>query len=230
MKAMLEAAAAAILAFGLLAQPTAPADAATATRKDPRYDALGIVDIASVTVKNKAKELVIEVKAPGFDPTAEPMRPLDQTLALLAIDAGESELPIRPGAHANARWWLIELNEADESGPRRLQLLQYGEDDWLYQRCPAATSRVEPGLLKLVVPQSCFGRYAGGTLKADVELRGMADLVGSELRLSVPAVGDRLRQPYRLGQNGADRRLRRPDRLIAASRPDRHADPSRLQP
>ena len=56
----------AAVALGLAVATAVPAEAATKTVKDSRHDAFTLVDLTSVTVKNKSRELVIEVRAPDF--------------------------------------------------------------------------------------------------------------------------------------------------------------------
>ena len=101
--------------------------------------------------------------------------------ALSATVITQSTSKFRSGLqdYPGARRWDIVLVEADASGPRRLRLSQTGDDSSIDRPCPGASYRLADGLLTVVVPQSCFGRYAG-TVRVATQVRSRADLVGSD--------------------------------------------------
>lgn len=177
MKRLLGTLAAAATAVGLLIGLAAPAAAATNSASDPRYDALTLVDVTSVTVRNTASNLVVDVVAPDFRPET-PTMPY-QTLISWSMLLVTLEFGSGPQHHPDARRWQIVLVEADASGPRRLRLSQTGEDESIPRPCPGASYRLADGMLRVVVPQSCFGRYAG-TVRVTTQLRSRADLLGSD--------------------------------------------------
>jgi hypothetical protein len=121
--------------------------------RDPRGDARASWDITRVVVDNGERKMRVQVHYRG------PLRP-GYGLGLLtnvALDLGSPSDSIYSGDFS------IDMlrGSPDPRAPNRFDLVR--QDDYEIVRCEGLQLRVRygRGLLEFVVPQSCFGEFAG---------------------------------------------------------------------